>query len=443
MAISLAACGGGDDGTSTNTTDNTAATQTDGETTDGGATTGTGEHAPVTLVWWHNGTTEPYLSYWQGIADEYKATHPWVTFDITPIQNEDLQTKIIAALQGGDASSIFAQWGAKEGADQFNAGYLVDITEAAADEIAALGSSAEIWAVDGHQYGLPYTFGIGGIYYNKDAFAAAGVEIPTTFDELLAAVPKLRDSGIAPIAIGAMDEWPVGHWYYWLALRECSREVIENDSAAGDFSNACWLRAAEDLKKLADTNPWQDGFMSTSAQQGAGSSAGQLANGQAAMELMGVWEPAVLKDLVEPKGELSFELGWFPFPAVTGGEGDPAAAQGAGDGFSCYAKQDAAAIEDCVGLLKSYVTVENAKKLNATGAGIAALPGAEDSIEEPSLQQVSAATAEAAQKAYILPWMDKMLGNAVGGALNTACTELIGGVLDPQGVIDAMTDAAA
>lgn len=39
-------------------------------------------------------------------------------------------------------------------------------------------------------------------FYNIDQFEEAGVEVPTTFDELIEACKKLQDAGFTPIAYG-------------------------------------------------------------------------------------------------------------------------------------------------------------------------------------------------------------------------------------------------
>ena len=120
----------------------------------------------------------------------------------------------------------------------------------------------------------------------------AGVtETPTTFDELSDAVDKLKAAGIAPIALGAKDAWPAAHWFYFFALRECSQDVMAGLAKDPSFSDECFLRAGEDLADFAATEPFNEGFLTTSAQQGAGSSAGLVANHKAAMELMGAWDP--------------------------------------------------------------------------------------------------------------------------------------------------------
>ena len=101
-----------------------------------------------------------------------------------------------------------------------------------------------------------------------------------------------------------------------------------------NLSNPCFLKAGDDLQAFMKTKPFQPGFLGTASQQGAGSSAGMVANGKAAMELQGDWEPGVMSALSTDK-TLNSKLGWFPFPAVTGGAGAPTTLLGGGDGFSC------------------------------------------------------------------------------------------------------------
>ena len=107
-----------------------------------------------------------------------------------------------------------------------------------------------------------------------------------------ATVEQLKGAGIAPIALGAKDAWPAAHWYYWFALRECSTETLQSAADDLDFSDECWITAGEDLQELAALEPFNQGFLTTSAQQGAGSSAGLIANHQAGMELSGDFEGA-------------------------------------------------------------------------------------------------------------------------------------------------------
>ncbi len=149
---------------------------------------------------------------------------------------------------------------------------------------------------------MPQSILPGGIYYSEDLFKEAGVtETPTDMASLNDAVSKLKAAGTSPVALGAKDAWPAAHWYYFFALRECSKDAIDQAAESRSFDDDCFLKAGQDLQDFAETEPFNDGYLTTSAQQGAGSSAGLIANHQAAMELMGAWDPGVIKDLTPTK----------------------------------------------------------------------------------------------------------------------------------------------
>jgi raffinose/stachyose/melibiose transport system substrate-binding protein len=391
----------------------------------------------VELTWWTNATQDPLQSVWEGIAKDFEAAHPNVTVTVTGYQNEDLQKTLIPnALRSGNPPDLFQAWGGGELKDQVAAGYLKDISADVTDELTAIGPVASGWQLDGKTYGLPFSYGIEGFWYNKDLFSQAGITAPpTTLDELNADVALLKGAGITPIAVGAGDKWPAGHWWYNFALKNCSPDTMKTAQAKHDFSDPCWVKAGEDLKAFIATDPFQKGFLATPAQTGAGSSAGLVATGKAAMELMGHWEPGVMGGLTDDQKVPSF-LGWFNFPGITGAAGDPTAALGGGDGFACAVN----APPECVDLLKFIVNVDNQKKFGASGAGIPVTAGSEDSITDANLQEVLKGEKAAS---YVQLWLDTTYGATVGGAMNDGIVNLFAGKGSAQDIVDAMQAAAA
>ncbi len=301
-----------------------AACSSGGDTSpaDSGSSSGGGSE-PVTLTFWHNSTTGEGKAYWDEVAKAYEDANPNVTIEIQAIQNEDMDGKLQTALNAGDAPDIFMARGGGKLADIVAAGQVMDLTDKITDATkSAVGEGVlKAFTIDGKLYGMPTAVLPGGMFYSKDLFDQAGImSPPANFDELDADVQKLKDAGIAPIALGGKDAWPAAHWYYFFALRDCSQDVMDKASQTRKFDDPCWLKAGEDLQKFADTKPFNEGFLTTSAQQGAGSSAGMIANHQAAMELMGAWDPGVIASLTPDEKPLP-DLGWFPFPAVSGGAG--------------------------------------------------------------------------------------------------------------------------
>jgi raffinose/stachyose/melibiose transport system substrate-binding protein len=402
--------------------------------------------APVTLTWWHNsiaGADGKNLTgdYWQKVADDYTALHPNVTFKIEQIETNDLQrTRIPAALQSGDAPDIFQAWGGGEMVQQVKAGYLMDLTDKIPAAISELGSSAAGWSVSGKQYGMPYTFGIEGIWYRKSLFDQAGITgTPKTMDELNADIAKLKAAGIAPIAVGAADKWPAAHWWYNFALRSCSTEVIQASNTTFDFSDPCFLKAGEDLKAFIDTKPFQDQYLAAPAQQAPTSAAGLVGTGQAAMELMGHWELGQYEGFqadAAAKTALDADMGWFNFPATSSGAGDPTAVLGGGDGFACY--KDAPV--ECADFLAYLSSVDVQKGYAALPGNLPVNPGAAGEIASPQLKQLADVRAGAG---YVQLWLDTYYGTNVGGAMNDGIVALFGGSGTPQGIVDGMTAAAA
>lgn len=391
----------------------------------------------VTLTWWHNGTTGPLPDVWEEVAQEFEAEHPGVTVEQTGYQNEELQRTLIPnALAAGDPPDLFQVWPGGELRDQVENGYLMPLDDEIPDTIESVGATVNPWQVDGETYGVPFTFGIEGFWYNTDLFEQAGIDAPpTTLDELVDAVEQLRAAGITPIAVGAGDKWPAAHWWYQFALHSCSPEALQTAEAEYDFSDECWIEAGEQLESFLGVDPFQEGFLGTPAQQGAGSSAGLVANGQAAMELMGHWNAGVIGGLT-PDQQVPEFLGWFPFPGIPGADGDPTAALGGGDGFGCSAE----APPECAELLEYIMSEEVQAKFAASGSGIPTVPAATEALEDPNLKAVAEGLAASS---FVQLWFDTAFGTTVGNAMNEGIVNLFGDAGTPEDVVTKMQDAAA
>jgi multiple sugar transport system substrate-binding protein/raffinose/stachyose/melibiose transport system substrate-binding protein len=414
-ALGLSACGSGGD--------------------DGSGSSGGGD---VEMTFWHNSTTGDGKAYWEDTVADFEEANPGVTITIQSIQNEDMDGKLQTALNSGDAPDIFMARGGGKLADVVEAGQAQDITDLIDDATReAVGDAAlNAFSVDGKVYGMPTAVLPGGIYYSKDLFAQAGITAtPTTFAELDDAVAKLKAAGIQPIALGAKDAWPAAHWYYFFALRECSQDAMDTAAAEMSFDDPCWTAAGEDLEEFAGTEPFNEGYLTTTAQQGAGSSAGMIANHQAAMELMGAWDPGVIASLTPDQKPLA-DLGWFPFPAVDGGDGDPTAMMGGVDGFTCSAE----APPECADFLNFFMQKEYQEGYAEAFVTLPASKEAQGVVTDPALTDVLASYNDAA---YVTVWLDTMFGQNVGNALNAGVVEMLAGDGDAAGIVEAVNAAAA
>ncbi|KQV06203.1 ABC transporter substrate-binding protein [Leifsonia sp. Root112D2] len=394
--------------------------------------------AKVTMSFWDNSTTGPGKAFWQKTVKDFEASHPNVTIKIQTIQNEDLDGKLQTALNSGDAPDIFLQRGGGKMAAMAAAGQLQDLTNSvdAATKKAVGDGAFKSQSIDGKLYAMPISVAPEGIYYSKDLFTRAGITAPpTTIDELNAAVTKLKAAGIAPIAVGAKDAWPAAHWYYNFALRECSKSTLDKAATTFKFDNSCWTKAGDDLKAFSDTKPFNAGFLTTPAQQGAGSSAGLVANHKAAMELMGSWDPGVIASLTPDQKPLP-DLGWFPFPSINGGEGEAGAIMGSVGGDSCSVK----APKECAEFL-NYATTQSVqegyyKAFNAIPVNKAAQGVITESYLKDSIKSFNDAP-------YASQFLDTLYGQNVGNALNVGVVNMLAGKGSPADIIKTVDQAAA
>ena len=415
MSAGLTACGGGSSGPS-------------GGNSSGGA---------VAMTFWHNATTGDGKAYWAATVADFEAANPGVKITIQAIQNEDMDGKLQTALNSGNAPSIFMARGGGKLSDVVKAGQAQEVKVDDATKTAVGDAAFSAFTVDGKVYGMPMSILPGGIYYSKDLFTKAGITAtPTTIDELSADVGKLKAAGIAPIALGAKDAWPAAHWYYFFALRECSQDTMTKAATSRTFDDQCWTKAGVDLQTFAGTEPFNKGFLTTTAQQGAGSSAGLLANHQAAMELMGAWDPGVIASLTPDQKPLA-DLGWFPFPAISGGNGDAAAMMGGVDGFSCSAK---APKKQCTAFLNFFMQKKYQENYATAFQTLPASQDAQGVVTTAALQSILKTYNNAP---YVSVWLDTLYGQNVGNALNSGVVDMLAGKGNPAAIVKGVNDAAA
>ncbi|WP_019135364.1 ABC transporter substrate-binding protein [Cellulomonas massiliensis] len=404
----------------------------------GSGSGGTGGEKVTLTVWENNTAGEKGPKFWADTKAAFEKDHPNVTIEIVPVPNEDLDGKLQTAMNGGNPPDVFLQRGGGKLAEMVAAGMVADITDAIdAPDIpeGAFGAGT----LNGKRYSMPMSVQPGGLWYSKDLFKEAGIDAPpTTWPEFTDAVTKLQDAGITPVALGAKDAWPAAHWFYWFALRQCSSDTLEKASNDADLSDPCFLKAGELLQEFSKTNPFQDGFLTTPAQNTPDSSDGLMAQHKAAMQLMGSWEPGTVGSLTE-SGDPLPDMGFFPFPEIEGGQGQPGSMMGGMDAFSCSSKAEMPACTDFLNFLGS-ASVQAGFATANSAIPASSAQEAQATVTLPALQEALAAYGKAP---YVSMWLDTRLGQNIGNALNTGIVDMLAGKGSPQAIIDGANAAAA
>ncbi|WP_067197817.1 ABC transporter substrate-binding protein [Microbacterium sp. XT11] len=176
-------------------------------------------------------------------------------------------------------------------------GLISDISDAVdeygwADKLAPSLQTTAKYSDDGVMggdtwYGIPNYGEFVGVYYNKDAFAAAGLEIPTTYDEFVDVLDAFVAKGITPLA-EAGAEYPLGQLWYQLALLKGDRGFVDDYQLYKnpvDWQGPEITYATETLKEYVDK-----GYIASDVSSIKAEDAGvSFINGTAPIFVSGSW----------------------------------------------------------------------------------------------------------------------------------------------------------
>ncbi len=264
------------------------------------------------------------IEYWQYIfetrvtaMDQLIATfqeqNPDITVKQVTFPYADYQTRVIAANmagQGPDVLQLFYGW-----TDTFvDAGVLQPLPQ---DMFPAATIEAEFFPIvsamvrDGEYYGLPTAVRSLALFYNKDLFAAAGIETPpANLDELIADAVAMtqRDSGGNLTTVGLTLEMggQDHHWWREALVRQFGGQPYSDDQATVAYGDAAGIAATQWYTDLATVHGvGMPGFMDE----------GQAAfkAGRAAMTIDGTFRLGSFREITD------FEWGVAELPANADG----------------------------------------------------------------------------------------------------------------------------
>jgi glucose/mannose transport system substrate-binding protein len=225
----------------------------------------------------------------QHVASKVEALgSTWVEI-VTP-GGGDAQSLFASRVGGGDPpGAIFASIG-REAIDLGGQGVLRDIRPLVDAE--GLVASVPQFAIDivsgenGELYAVPLAFETQNfMWYSIPAFAAAGVEPPTSWAEFLERAPALKEAGIIPIAIGAQG-WQLGILHFSILGSLMGKERYTAFYGDRDAEVAAGPEIAESFRILRELSLMAD---AGSANRGWTDTLNLVATGQAGVFVMGSW----------------------------------------------------------------------------------------------------------------------------------------------------------
>jgi raffinose/stachyose/melibiose transport system substrate-binding protein len=249
--------------------------------------------------------------YFQDLAAQFERANPDIRVVVdNPADPETaLRTRLVKNdvpdVMTLNANGTFGEFAsAKIFRDFRNDPVLADVTPAYLSVIGNLGAGAK-----GEVNGVPFAANASGLLYNKDLFAQQGVDVPTTFDQLIAAAEKFRAAGITPFYGMLADAWtaqsPLAPLSAQLQPPEFLRQRFEGTATFADG----WRSTAAELARLysyTQPDPLSKGYEDGTA---------AFARGESAMLLLGSYAVPQIRN-----SKPDFTIGSMALPATN----DPA-----------------------------------------------------------------------------------------------------------------------
>lgn len=212
------------------------------------------ESAKTELVWWAHSDAATWLSSYQAIIDAFEDENPDITIRLETFPYDEFESKVLTSLtskKGG--ADIYELWGGW-GVDYASTGAFAAMPDDLANEIMndAYPSTYGALEYEGKLYGMPMEFNIeyGAMIANLDLLKEAGLEVATTWDELIDQAKQLTVEENGVLTKKGLDFCNSdGMTYIFTAMMLQNGVQYQNPDGSFNFNNDVAKKA---FKEIAD-----------------------------------------------------------------------------------------------------------------------------------------------------------------------------------------------
>jgi len=261
---------------------------------------------------------------------------------------EQYKAFIQSSVASSDVPKLFTWWTGGVYEELVETGELAELDDLW-EELIASGefdqSTRDFYTVGEHVYGVPLHLSRWIALYNKSHFAEAGIEPPTTWQELTAAAETLKQAGKTPFLATTQDGWRGFIWFQELMLR------TDPDAYQGLHTGEVAYDSEPVRKAFEIWSDWYAKGWFTDPR--SNEEVADFARGNGSIYLMGDWAVG----LIEAAGlEAGTDIGAFVMPSMD------AAAPSAVivEGSPIVMSNEGAADEQTMAMLKHFLSVDGA-----------------------------------------------------------------------------------
>lgn len=313
----------------------------------------------------------------ESLIKRYQEQNPDVALSTSYAPVDQVQTQLRTQLGGGNPPDLHVVWPGNGSAMSMvqlaQANLLADLSDQPwADEIPE--NFRSVFTYEGATNFFSPSFAVIGAIYNKEVFNDLGLEIPKTWDELLALCDEVKAAGKHPIALGNQTPWVTQLINYALvastvfaANPDFAEQHLEGTTS---FPESGWRDAFEKYMELDKRGFFNPNSLGTSYEQ----QLQMVASGDAAMAVQVSSGVAQIEGYGEPG-----QFAMFALPGVN----DPKkvwipAAAGAGFGVN----SDSEYVDESKAFLRFLAEAKNSNYFTETSGELALIPNEQSDVPE-------------------------------------------------------------
>ncbi len=264
-----------------------------------------------TLDFWAFGSaSETENTLFQSWVDTWNEQHPDTPVELTlyPTAEYVSGPVLTTAFASGTAPDIFLISPGKF-LQYAESGAAADLSDLFTPELREdlLPAALEAITVDGVPYAMPFEQEPVALYYNEDLFETAGLEVPTSWDDFLAASQTFNEQGLTAVVIEPAPG-PYQNFTWYPFLWATGADAADAALTEATFDSPGTAQALDLWRTLI-----QEGYAPrTTSNTTADIASTPFATGQAAMWVGGVW---AIESLVADYPDLTFGIAPLPTPS--------------------------------------------------------------------------------------------------------------------------------
>jgi len=245
------------------------------------------EPEDVTLTYFTFSAAPDHLEDLDEMIAIFEAEHPKIHIEVQTATWDDYFTKLQTLIAGGEAPDIF-ELNYENFVSYAAKGVLLNLepfaqADPAYDETIYYPRALEAFQYNEMQLGMPETFSTVVLYYNKDAFDAAGIDYPAenwTWDEAKEAGKAIMaaNDGMWGIHSG------IQFWEFYKKAAQNNCEFFNDDQTEVLINSPECVAALETMLSLLD-----EGVMPSNEEMAGVSDGDMFTNGELGMLVSGIW----------------------------------------------------------------------------------------------------------------------------------------------------------